>query len=91
MEEAERLNRSPYDYPNPYYILAKIVDVWAIGEIKPHPQKTSDYITTYYKTIDTPDLRQFVEWVMGKEKLSPIDSSETFPDVIEEYLYGGHK
>lgn len=69
VEEAERLNRNPYEHPNPYYILAKIVDVWSIGEIKPHPQQSSDYITIYYKTIDTPDLRQFAKWVIEREEL----------------------
>lgn len=69
VDEAERLNRNPYENPNPYYILAKIVDAWAIGEIKPHPQKHDEYVTTYYQTIDTPDFRLFVEWVMDREKL----------------------
>ena len=90
-EEAERLNRDPYENPNPYYILAKIVDVWAIGEIKPHSQKPNEYVTTYYKTIDTPDLLQFVKWVMERERLSPVDPVESFPDIIEEYLNGKHK
>ena len=91
VEEAERLNRNPYEHPNPYYILAKIVDVWAIGEIKPHSQKPNEYVTTYYKTIDTPDLLQFVKWVMERERLSPVDLVESFPDIIEEYLNGEHK
>ena len=69
VDEAERLNRNPYENPNPYYILAKIVDAWAIGEIKPHPQKHDEYVTTYYQTIDTPDFRLFVEWVMDREEL----------------------
>lgn len=90
VEEAG-LNRNPYEHPNPYYILAKIVDVWAIGEIKPHSQHPNDYVTTYYKMIDTPDLRQFVEWVMEREELSPVDPVETYPDIIEEYLNGEHK
>ena len=81
--EAERLNRNPYEHPNPYYILAKIVDVWAIGEIKPHPQQSNEYVTTYYKTMNAPNLRQFVKWVMDREELSPVDPVETYPDVIE--------
>ena len=90
MEEAERQKHTPYEpYEHlPYYILAKIVDVWAIGEIKPHPRQPNDYVTTYYKTIDTPDLRKFVEWVMDKENLSPNEPNETYPDVVEEYLNG---
>ena len=91
IEKAERLNRNPYENPNPYYILAKIVDVWAIGEIKPHPQQSNDYVTTYYKTIDTPDLHLFVKWVMESEELSPVDPVETYPDIIDEYLDGEHK
>lgn len=80
--EVERLNRNPYEHPNPYYILAKIVDVWAIGEIKPHPQQSNEYVTTYYKTMNAPNLRQFVKWVMDREELSPVDPVETYPDVI---------
>lgn len=81
--EAERLNRNPYEHPNPYYILAKIVDVWAIGEIKPHPQQSNEYVTTYYKTMNAPNLRQFVKWVMDREELSPVAPIETYPDAIE--------
>ena len=90
MEEAERQKHTPYEpYEHlPYYILAKIVDVWTIGEIKPHPRQPNDYVTTYYKTIDTPDLRKFVEWVMDKENLSPNEPNETYPDIVEEYLNG---
>ena len=91
LEEAERLNRNPYEHPNPYYILAKIVDVWAIGEIKPHPQQSSDYVTTYYKTMNAPDLRQFVKWVMDRDELSLVYPVETYLDIIEEYLNGEHK
>lgn len=83
LKKAARLHQNPYEHPNPYYILAKIVDVWAIGEIRPHPQQPNDYVTTYYNTIDTPDLRQFIEWVMDKENLSAVTSDKTYSDLVK--------
>lgn len=74
-----------YDYSSPYYILTRMVDVWAIGEIKPSPKDSNCHVTTYYKTIDSPDLLQFIKWVMEREKLS-ADHSEDIPDPIAEYL-----
>lgn len=74
-----------YDYSSPYYILTKIVDVWAIGEIKPHSENSNCFVTTYYKTIDSPNLLQFIKWVMEREKLS-ADHPEDAPDPIAEYL-----
>lgn len=63
-----------------------------LQEIKGVPSLTpSIKVRTYYKTIDTPDLSQFVKWVMERENLSPVDSIEEYPDTIEEYLNGEHK
>lgn len=39
-------NNTHYE-PCPYYVMAKIVDKWAIGEIKPYAD--DQYITTYYE------------------------------------------
>ena len=78
-----------YEYTSPYYIMEKIVDRWAIGEIKAHNlgnEKRDEYVTTYYKTIDSPDLLQFVKWVMDKEKLTTERPIENASDPITLYL-----
>lgn len=78
-----------YEYTSPYYIMEKIVDRWAIGEIKAHHSeegKRDNYVTTYYKTLDTPDLIQFVKWVMEKEKFTAERPEENNSDPIIRYL-----
>ena len=56
----------------PFYILAKVVDGWCIGDIKrvSTGKRTDDYITTYHERLDIPDLVKFVEWVLTREGLS---------------------
>ena len=71
LEKAARLHQDPYEHPNPYYILARMVDVWAIGEIKPSPKDSDKYVTTYYELVDSPDLLHFAKWVMKREPLTP--------------------
>lgn len=75
LDQAENLENSGDDvmsYSSPYYILAKVDNKWAIGEIKPNPQEGNyaPYITTYYKILDIPDPKAFAKWVMEKEGLS---------------------
>ena len=59
-------------YDRPFYILAKVVDGWYIGDIRrvSTGKCTDDYITTYHERLDTPDLVKFVEWVLTREGLS---------------------
>lgn len=77
------------EYTSPYYIMEKIVDRWAIGEIKVHileNGKRDRYVTTYYKTMASPDLLQFVEWVMDREQLTTERPKENDLDPITLYL-----
>lgn len=81
--------KDPYDYFNllPYYIMFKIVDVWAIGQVKPFlPEKPNEYITTIYELVESPDLLQFVDWVMKMENLTPIEYKDNCPDLVEKHL-----
>lgn len=64
-----------YKYSSPYYIMAKVLDKWAIGEITPLPGHPGEFVTTYYKTIDSPNLHMLVDWVMKKEDLSIKDKN----------------
>lgn len=78
-----------YEYTSPYYIMEKIVDRWAIGEIKVHileNGKRDGYVTTYYKTMASPDLLQFVKWVMDREQLTTERPKENDLDPISLYL-----
>ncbi|MGN0246550.1 MAG: hypothetical protein ACI4DK_11410 [Lachnospiraceae bacterium] len=78
-----------YEYTSPYYIMEKIVDRWAIGEIKAYnlgKGERDKYVTTYYKTMDTPDLLQFVKWVMEKESFTAERPEENDLDPITLYL-----
>ena len=78
-----------YEYTSPYYVMEKIVDRWAIGEIKAYNSgkgKRNEYVITYYKTMASPDLLQFVEWVMDKEKLTTERPKENDLDPITLYL-----
>lgn len=74
-EQGETLHSNPYNHPNPYFILAKIADVWAIGEITPSPKESYNYITTYYELMDSPELLHFTKWVMKRESLT-LEESE---------------
>lgn len=75
----------------PYYILTKIVGVWVIGEVKPYPKKPNNYFTTYYEQVDSPDLLQFVDWVMKRENLTPIEYKDKYPDLVEKHLRSKNK
>lgn len=81
LDKHARLN----EYYSPYYVLAKIQDIWAIGEIKCIAKQYDYCTTTFYQTMDSPDLIQFVDWVMKKENLS-MDEEETDKDEIEIHL-----
>lgn len=68
-----------YDYSSPYYILTRMVDVWAIGEIKPSPKDSNKYVNTYYELVDSPDLLHFAKWVMKRESLTPDEPMSVNP------------
>lgn len=52
------------------HILAKIADSWFIGEIKPTEiHKDEEYIVTYHKRLEEPNLAKFIEWVLQREDM----------------------
>lgn len=74
-------------YYRPFYILAKIIDKWYIGEIKCDESTNTNaafYYPVYYETIDNPNPVEFIKWVMDKEGFSKNEN--LFKDPIEEFL-----
>lgn len=69
-EASEKAKR---EYSAPYYVLAKILDHYVIGEILADKAKGLSYFVKYYDQQSTPDLLQFLRWVMEKENLNPED------------------
>lgn len=54
------------DYDNlhlPYYFLAKIKDMWMAG-------KVNEGVTTFQVQLDSPDVKQFMTWVLENENLT---------------------
>ena len=72
-------------YYRPYYILAKVVDKWCLGEIK-HDKGTDKnaYYPVYYQTIEQPDPVVFMKWVMEREGFTKIENLSKDP--IEDFL-----
>lgn len=56
-----------FEEPNeqllPYYFLAKIGDSWISGVANNHPNVS----ITYHRQLDSPDVKQFLVWVLEKE------------------------
>lgn len=83
---AESMKEEADIYYRPFYILAKMVDKWCIGEVKYEVKDGNEsfYYTEYYKMVDKADPIQFVEWVMAREGLSKRDIVQNDP--IEDFL-----
>lgn len=74
-------------YYRPFYILAKMVDKWCIGEVKyAKGNKEDHYYTEYYKMVDKADPIQFIEWVMAREGLSKTKTNVVQSDPVEDFL-----
>ncbi|MBQ8223598.1 MAG: hypothetical protein IJZ87_09720 [Bacteroidales bacterium] len=53
------------------HILAKIADSWFVGEIKPTEiRNDEEYIVSYHKRVEEPNLAEFIEWVLQREGMS---------------------
>ena len=76
-------------HDRPFYILAKVVDGWYIGDIRrvSTGKRTHEYITTYYERLDTPDLVKFVEWLLTIEGISNRCSSSSEQDNDDPLLF----
>lgn len=78
----------------PYYILAKVVDAWVIGEVQPRRDIGNDYFTTYYERMVKPNPIQFIEWILNREGLGKGKNLEEIAmksDPIAKYLYEREK
>jgi len=87
-EEYSAAKKKGTDYSAPYYVLSKIFDSYAIGEI--YDDGNGNYITAYYEKTDNPDRIQFLKWVMEKEHL-PIGREDDVQDPILDLLLGNSR
>lgn len=76
-------------YYRPFYILAKMVDKWCIGEVKYDKDRDDGfYYVEYYKMVDKADPVEFIKWVMEREGFSKCDDVEQ-DDPVAKFLREG--
>ncbi|MBP3671085.1 MAG: hypothetical protein J6J06_03890 [Bacteroidaceae bacterium] len=73
-------------YYRPYYFLTKLIDKWCFGEMKIDKECREEFFyPVYYKMVDSPDMVEFMQWVMEREGLSK--NADLLPeDTITEFL-----